>query len=104
MLLNCGFEEDIWESLGLQRDPVHPKGSQSWISTGRTDAEAETPILWPPDVKSWLIGKDAGKGWRREEKKNETNILLCRKDNGVYRSVEVLFWFGGLSADLEEND
>ena len=50
--------------------PVHPKGNQSWILIGRTDAEAETPILWPPDVKSWLIGKDhdAGKDWRWEEK------------------------------------
>ena len=50
--------------------PVHPKGDQSWIFIGRTDAEAETPILWPPDVKNWLIGKDpdAGKDWRREEK------------------------------------
>ena len=49
--------------------PVHPKGNQSWIFTGRTDAEAETPILWPPDVNNWPIGKDpdAGKhwGWRR---------------------------------------
>ena len=46
--------------------PVHPKGDQSWIFIGRTDAEAETPILWPPDVKNWLIGKDpdAGKDWR----------------------------------------
>ena len=45
--------------------PVHPKGNQSWIFMGRTDAEAETPILWPPDVKSWLIWKDpdAGKDW-----------------------------------------
>ena len=43
--------------------PVHPKGEQSWIFIGRTDAEAETPILWPPDAKNWLIGKvpDAGK-------------------------------------------
>ena len=50
--------------------PVHPKGNQSWIFIGRTDAEAETPILWPPDAKSWLIGKDpdAGKDWRWEEK------------------------------------
>ena len=49
--------------------PVHPK-NQSWIFIGRTDAEAETPILWPPDVKSWLIWKDpnAGKDWRWEEK------------------------------------
>ena len=49
---------------------VNPKGTQSWIVIGRTDAEAETPILWPPDGKNWLIGKDpdAGKDWRREEK------------------------------------
>ena len=49
---------------------VLPKGNQSWTFIGRTDAEAETPVLWPPDTKSWLIGKDpdAGKDWRREEK------------------------------------
>ena len=49
--------------------PVHPKGDQSWVFTGRTDAEAETPILWPPDGKSWLTGKDpdSGKDWRQEE-------------------------------------
>ena len=50
--------------------PVHPKENQSWIIIGRTDAEAETPILLPPDAKNWLIGKDpdAGKDWRQEEK------------------------------------
>ena len=50
--------------------PVDPKGNQSWIFIGRTDAEAEAPILWPPYAKNWLIGKDldAGKDWRREEK------------------------------------
>jgi len=50
--------------------PVHPKGNQSWIFIGRTDAEAETPILWPPDAKSWFIWKDsdAGKDWGQEEK------------------------------------
>ena len=50
--------------------PVHPKGDQSWVFIGRTDVEAETPILWPPDVKSWLIWKDpdAGKDWKQEEK------------------------------------
>ena len=49
---------------------VHPKGDQSWVFIGRTDAEAETPILWPPDAKSWLIGKDpdAGKDWGQKEK------------------------------------
>ena len=50
--------------------PVYPKENQFWIFIGRTDVEAETPILWPPDAKSWLIGKDpdAGKDWRQEEK------------------------------------
>ena len=49
---------------------IHPKGNESWVFIGRTDAEAETPILWPPDVKSWLIGNDldAGKDWRQAEK------------------------------------
>ena len=50
--------------------PVHPKGDQSWVFIGRTDVEAETPMLWSPDAKSWLIKKesDAGKDWRQEEK------------------------------------
>ena len=50
--------------------PVHPKGNQSWVFIGRTDVEAETPVLWPPHVKSWLIWKDpdAGKDWGQEEK------------------------------------
>ena len=51
--------------------PVHPKRNQSWVFSGRTDVKAETPILWPPDVKSWLIWKDpdAGKDWGQEEKR-----------------------------------
>ena len=50
--------------------PVHPKGDQSWLFIGRTDVEAETPIVWPPDAKNWLIwkGPDAGKDWGQEEK------------------------------------
>ena len=57
--------------------PIRPKGNQSWIFIGRTDAEAETPILWPPDVKNWLIGKDpdAGKDWRQEEKGTEEDKM-----------------------------
>ena len=60
--------EKTLESKEIQ--PVQPKGNQSWIFIGRTDAEAETSILWPPDVKNWLIWKDpaAGKDWRLEEK------------------------------------
>ena len=53
MLLNCGVGEDSSEVLGLQGvQPVHPKGDQSWVFIGRTDFQAETPIIWPPDVKS----------------------------------------------------
>ena len=53
-----------------EMQPVYPKGDQSWVLIGRTDVEAETPIFWPPDAKSWLIRKDpdAGKDWRQEEK------------------------------------
>ena len=71
MLLNCGVGEDSWKPLVCKEiQPVHPKGNQPWIFIGRTDVEAETPILWPPDVKNWLIWKDpdAGENWRREEK------------------------------------
>ena len=67
MLSNCRAGEDSWESLGLSSKeikPINPKGNQPWIFIGRTDAEAETPILWPPDGKSWLTGKD----WGQEEK------------------------------------
>ena len=74
MLLNCGVGEDSWESLdGKEIQPVHPKGNQSWLFSGRTDAEAETPILWSPDVKNWLHWKRPWcfpdqKDWRQEEK------------------------------------
>ena len=58
MLLNCGVREDSESPLDCKEiQPVHPKGNQSWIFSGRTDAEAETPILWPPDAKNWLLGK-----------------------------------------------
>ena len=60
MLLNCGVGEDSLESpLDCKEiKPVNPKGNQPWVFIGRTDAEAEFPILWPPDAKSWLVGKD----------------------------------------------
>ena len=59
-------------------EPVHPKGDQSWVFIGRTDSEAEATILWPPDAKSWLIGKDpdAGKDWRCEEKGTTEHELV----------------------------
>ena len=65
---NVVLEKTLESPLEIQ--PVHPKGNRSLILIGRTDAEAENPILWPPDVMNWLIGKDsdAGKDWRWEEK------------------------------------
>ena len=74
MVSNYGAEEDSWESLGQQGEikPVNPKGNQPWIFIRRTDAdaEAEAPMLWPPDSKSWLTGKDpdAGIDWGQEKK------------------------------------
>ena len=70
MLLNGGVGETLESPLDYKIKPVNPKGNQSWIFVGRTDAEAEAPILWPPDAKNWLIGKDpgAGKDWGQEEK------------------------------------
>ena len=69
MLLNCSVGDNSWKSLDCKEiQTVHPKGDQSWVFIGRTDAEAENPILWPPHAKNWLIGKDPGKDWRQEEK------------------------------------
>ena len=77
MLLNCRVGEDSWESLGLQGDPTSPSKRRSWVFTGRTNAEAETPIPWPPHVKSWLIGKDpdAGRDWGQEEKRTSEDEM-----------------------------
>ena len=71
MLLNCGVGKDSWESLDCKEiQPVHPKGDQSWVFFGRNNAKAETPVLWSPHVKTWLIGKDSdgGRDWGQEEK------------------------------------
>ena len=65
----CFWTVVLENALGLQGDPTSPLRNQSWIFIGRTVAEAETPILWPPDANSWLVGKDpdAGKDWRQEK-------------------------------------
>ena len=75
-----GFELWCWRRLlrdPWEIQPVHPKGNQSWIFIGRTDAEAETPILWPPDAKNWLVGKDpdAGKDWRQKKGTTEDEMV-----------------------------
>ena len=85
MLLNCGVGEYSWESLGLQGDPTsHSKGDQPWVFFGRTDAKAETPVLWPPHAKSWLIEKDsdAGRDWGQEEK-GMTEDEMARWHHGL---------------------
>ena len=63
------LEKTLESPLDCKIQPIHPKGDQSQVFIGRTDVEAETPILWPPDGKNWLIGKapDTGKDWRQEE-------------------------------------
>ena len=66
MPLSCGVGEDSWESLDSKEiQPVHPKGDQSWEFTERTDAEAETPMFWPPDVNSWLTHLKRPWSWER---------------------------------------
>ena len=89
MLLNCVVLEKTLESpLDCKEiQSVNPNGNQCWIFIGRPDVEAETPILWPPDVKNWLIGKDpdAGKDWRREEKGTTENKWL----DGITNSMDM---------------
>ena len=75
--------------------PVYPKGNQSWIFIGRTDAEAEAPILWPPDAKNWLIRKDpdAGNDWRWEEKgtiEDETVGIIYSMDMSLSKLQELV--------------
>ena len=83
VLKNWHFWTVVLETLespldGKESQPAHPKGNQSWIFTGSTDAEAETPIRWPPDGKNWLTGKDpdAGKDWRWEEKEKTEDEMV----------------------------
>ena len=71
MLLKCGVGKDSWESVDCKEiQPVHSEGDQPWDFFGRNDAKADTPVLWPPHAKSWLIGKDsdAGRDWGQEVK------------------------------------
>ena len=95
-------EELVW-SMVLERTlesplyckemkSVNPKGNQSWIFTGRTDAEAETPILWPHDAKNWLIGKDpdAAKDWRQEEKGTTEDVMVGGIMNSLGMSLSKL--------------
>ena len=82
VIKNCCFWTVVLKTLKILLDckkikPVNSKGNQAWMFIGRTDAEAETPILWPPDVKNWLIRKDpdAGKDWRQEKGTTENEMV-----------------------------
>ena len=87
MLLNCGVGEDSWESLGLQGDQlVHPKGNQSWMFIGRTDVEAETPILWPCDAKSWLC---------------ERILMLWKIEGERRRGQQRMWWLEGITDSMD---
>ena len=80
MLLNCGLKKTLESPLDCKKiKPVHPKGNQSWIFIGRTNAEAETAILWPPDAKNWLIG-----GGRRRRRRQRMRWL-----DGITDSMDV---------------
>ena len=93
MLSNCDAEEDSGIPLDKEIEPVSPKGNQPWILIGRTDAEAETPILWPPDAKSWLTGRDpdAGTDWGQEQKVATNDEMF----DGIINSMDMSlskFW------------
>ena len=78
-----------------EMQPVHPKGNQSWIFIGRADAKAETPVLWPPDGKNWLIGKDpnAGKDWRWEEMGTMTDDWMASPTQWMWAWVGSGSWW-----------
>ena len=89
------LEKTLESPLDCKNKPVNPKGNQSWILIGRTDAEAETPILWSPDAKNWLIWKDpdAGRDWSQEEKGTTEDEM-----------VEWHHWFSGHKFEQAQGD
>ena len=86
MLFNCGVEEDSWESLGQQGDPIHPKGNQSWIFIGRTDAGAETPILCPPVQRTNSL---------------EKTLMLKKIEGGRRRGWQRMRWLDGITESMD---
>ena len=96
------LEKTLESPCGLKEiQPVYPKGNQFWIFTGRTDTEAETPILWSPDVKNWLTGKDpeAGKDWRHKENGSTEDEIVGWQPTQctwVWVSSGIWWWTGKL--------
>ena len=97
MLLNCGVGKHSWESLGLQGiHPINPKGNQSWIFIGRTDAKAETPIFWPPVVrtdsleKTLMLGKVEGGKRRGQERMRWLDVITDLMDMSLTELLELV--------------
>ena len=97
MLLNCRLEKTLERPLDYKElQPVHPKGNQSWMFIGRTDVEAETPILWPSDAKSWLIwkdpdaGKDSGHKRMRRQRMRWLDGITDSTDMGLGRHQQLV--------------
>ena len=91
------LEKTLESPLDCQEiQPVHPKGDQSWVFIGRTDVEAETPILWPPDAKSWLIWKDpgAGKDWERDSREWDGWMASLTQWTWVWVNFRSWWWTG----------
>ena len=100
MLWTVVLEKTLGSPLDCKEiQPVHSEGDQPWVFIGRTDAEAETPILWPPHAKGWLIGKDpdAGRDWRQEEKGTTEDEMAGwhhRLDTRVWVNSRSWWWTG----------
>ena len=100
MLWTVVLEKTLESPLDCKKiQPVHSKGDQSWVFFGRNDAKAETPVLWPPHEKSWLIGKDcnAGRDWEQEEKgMTEDRMASLTQWTWVWVNSGSWWWKGGL--------
>ena len=99
------LEKTLESPLDCKIKPVNPEGNQSQIFTGRTDAKAETPILWPPDAKNWLTGKDpdTGKDWRQEKRTTEDETVGWHHQLHGHESEQapVVKWWTGKPGMLQ---